>query len=65
LINTTKNSPEDLGAVIKELAYATASLVSATTALASCLEDKALQKGLLNSTKAMTTQLKQLIQIAR
>jgi len=62
---TSKNAPEDLGPAMKEYAQAFNRVVTASTQLASSLDDKSLQKGLLNATKNAAHQMKQLLQIAR
>jgi len=63
--NTCKGAPEDLGPVMKDYAQAFNRVVNASTQLATCLDDKSLQKGLLNATKNAAHQMKQLLQIAR
>jgi hypothetical protein len=55
LANTARNSPEDLGPVMKKAAQAMTKAVAAATALAAAVDDKMLQKGILNAMKVRLT----------
>jgi len=61
VISASKNSPEDLGPVMKELASAASRTVLAATALAATVEDRVLQKTILNTVGKMTEELKNLM----
>jgi len=63
--NTARNSPEDLGPVMKRAAQAVTKAVAAATALAAAVDDKVLQKGILNAMKGVTHEMKNLLTVAK
>jgi talin len=65
LISTAKNNPEELGVAMKELAATATRAVAATSALAANIEDKNLQKGLLNALHGVLGELRNLMQVSK
>jgi hypothetical protein len=65
VFTVAKNSPEEIGTVAKEVADVYNRLVIAASSLAASIDDKAVQKTILNQAKATAHHIKQLMQIAR
>lgn len=54
LAATAKNAPEDLGTAMKKSAAAMTKAVAAGTALAGAIDDRIVQKGILNALNVST-----------
>lgn len=65
LAATAKTSPEDLGTAMKKCAASVNRTVAAATALAASINDKLLQKAILNNLKTVVKELKHLMQISK
>jgi len=65
LANVAKDSPEELGPTLKQLATSLGQVVATGKTLAATVEDKNLQKGILNTIGQLTGQVNQLIQASR
>eukprot|EP01119_Soliformovum_irregulare_P005210 TRINITY_DN1675_c0_g1_i1.p1 TRINITY_DN1675_c0_g1~~TRINITY_DN1675_c0_g1_i1.p1 ORF type:complete len:1447 (-),score=577.25 TRINITY_DN1675_c0_g1_i1:61-4401(-) len=62
---TAKTAPEDLGQSMKTAAAANSKCVNAGIALAASVNDRNVQKGILNALKSMNADVKNLMQIAK
>lgn len=65
LAAVAKDTPEELGPTLKALAVNLGQVVSTGKVLAATVEDKQLQKGILNTIGQLTGQVNQLIQASR
>lgn len=65
LADNAKNSPEEIGASLVQLADALQQVVAKGKSLAGTVEDPAIQRGILNCIGELTNQANQLIQAAR
>jgi len=65
LASTAKNSPEDLGVAMKKCSATMAKFVANAIAVAAALDDKNLQKAILNALSAVTKEVVGLMQICK
>jgi len=61
--NAAKAAPEELGTTMKAVAQATNKMIAAATGLAGTLDDKILQKSILNASRNAVDGLKNLMQV--